>query len=217
MISGIYLISSLHNNKYYVGQAINIKRRFNEHLSKLRTDKHYSKYLQRHFNKYGESDLVFSILEIVDNPNKYNLSEREQYWIDTLKPEFNYCVVVNSNLHTKRENSKYYTFDKKSNLYKTFYRLDGKTLYFNTHHLEKDAIDQANIISKLTTKQEIIQYHKECKLRPKCIKRNSKYYSYNKLNKKWAVYYKRKHYGYYITEFEAINKVNEILLNTKDI
>lgn len=61
--SGIYLITNICNGKKYVGQSLNVKRRIGRHKSELRYNKHHNIYLQREFNKYGESCFEFSILE----------------------------------------------------------------------------------------------------------------------------------------------------------
>jgi group I intron endonuclease len=97
--SGIYLIKSFINNKKYIGSAISISTRINRgHLKDLRNNKHDNTHLQNHVNKYGINDLQFSILETCPNEK---LIEREQYWIDTLKPEFNICKIAGSTLGIK--------------------------------------------------------------------------------------------------------------------
>jgi len=95
-ISGIYKISSKINSKrIYVGSAINIKRRWNDHLSQLRKNIHHSPKMQSHFNKYGEEDLVFEILLTCEEKE---LIEKEQFFIDALKPWFNCCPTAGSQL-----------------------------------------------------------------------------------------------------------------------
>jgi len=92
--SGIYSINFKNNNKlkYYVGSAM-IKgqqcksskgfwSRWRLHLCYLRKNKHHSKHLQNAYNKYGEKNLKFKILEFCNN--KDIIIEREQYWINKL-------------------------------------------------------------------------------------------------------------------------------------
>lgn len=62
-ISGIYKITNIENNKFYVGSSCNIKQRWYAHLSMLRRDKHHNKHLQNAFNKYGEPSFKFEVLE----------------------------------------------------------------------------------------------------------------------------------------------------------
>lgn len=84
---GIYKIqSSLKPDRIYIGSSSNIYRRWQGHISRLKRNIHHSKKLQRHFNKYGESDLQFSILLGCD---REDLIKIEQYFLDSHKPYFN--------------------------------------------------------------------------------------------------------------------------------
>jgi group I intron endonuclease len=96
--SGIYLIRSKVNGKIYIGSAVNLFGRRKSHLEQFKNNSHHNIYLQRHTDKYGIEDLVFGIIEFCP---KEKLIEREQYWIDTLKPEFNICRVAGSALGVK--------------------------------------------------------------------------------------------------------------------
>jgi len=99
VISGIYKIQSKHNReRCYIGSAINITRRWMEHLTSLKANKHYSKKLQNHYNKYGKNDLVFSILIGCD---KQDLISTEQFFIDSYKPFFNNNPTAGSPLGRK--------------------------------------------------------------------------------------------------------------------
>jgi group I intron endonuclease len=60
-------------------------------LSALRKQTHHSKILQNHFNKYGEADLIFSVLVGCD---KKDLLKMEQYFIDSYNPFFNVLKVA---------------------------------------------------------------------------------------------------------------------------
>jgi group I intron endonuclease len=106
-ISGIYKIESIiKSERCYIGSAVNITNRWRVHLCHLRANKHNSKKLQRHYNKYGESDLLFSVLigcEISE------LIAKEQFFIDSYKPYFNNRIIVaNSNLGCHWKLSKEY-------------------------------------------------------------------------------------------------------------
>jgi group I intron endonuclease len=69
------------------------------HLSRLRRNKHSNYKLQNHFNKYGESDLQFSVL--LGCPRE-DLIKIEQYFIDSYKPHFNIALFAGSpNLGSK--------------------------------------------------------------------------------------------------------------------
>lgn len=79
---GVYTITNLVNGKIYVGSAlISFRVRWNVHKSKLRNNKHDNQHLQFAWNKYGESNFKFEILE--ECLSEYCTST-EQYWINML-------------------------------------------------------------------------------------------------------------------------------------
>lgn len=77
---GIYKITNLINNKVYIGQSTNIKRRFREHKNSYNNSnrKDYESKKNRAFRKYGIENFSFEIIEEV---NFSLLDEREKYWI----------------------------------------------------------------------------------------------------------------------------------------
>lgn len=62
--SGIYRIQNIVNNKFYIGSSVDIMSRWRVHRNKLRTNTHSNKHLQCAWNKYGESNFIFEILQI---------------------------------------------------------------------------------------------------------------------------------------------------------
>ena len=63
-ISGIYTITNKVTGKLYIGESLDIYRRWNdEHIPQLRKNCHYNKELQNDFNKYGEENFRFEIFE----------------------------------------------------------------------------------------------------------------------------------------------------------
>jgi len=83
MLSGVYKILNLLDGKIYVGSSTRtIKRRLWEHLYRLRLNKHTSPHLQNAFNKYGESNFKFEIVEFC---NSEDCLIREQYYKDLWK------------------------------------------------------------------------------------------------------------------------------------
>lgn len=97
--SGVYQIVNLINKKRYVGSSVNLATRKSEHFTKLKKNKHHNIYLQRSYKKYGKDNFEFQVLEYVEDKDK--LTEREQYYIDTLKPEYNIRQIAESNLGLK--------------------------------------------------------------------------------------------------------------------
>lgn len=79
-IAGIYQIKNLVNGKIYIGSSVKIKDRWSQHISQLSKNKHHSKHLQSSWNKYGQSNFEFSIIEIINDLNI--ILEREQFYLD---------------------------------------------------------------------------------------------------------------------------------------
>jgi group I intron endonuclease len=108
-ISGIYQIQSkIKPERIYIGSAVSIHRRWGDHLSLLKKQKHENARLQNHYNKYGKNDLVFSILI---GCAKDDLIITEQFYIDSKKCWFNLCQKAGSTFGLKhtdqsRENNR---------------------------------------------------------------------------------------------------------------
>lgn len=78
----IYKITNIINNKIYIGSASYFDKRIGTHISRLRRNKHDNKYLQSAYNKYGEINFTFSILE---ETTKELLLVKEQNYLDFYK------------------------------------------------------------------------------------------------------------------------------------
>lgn len=93
---GIYKIQSVYKpDRIYIGSSINIAKRWNLHLSLLRKNKHGNPKLQKHYNKYGESDLQFSIIEYCDKKETLII---EQKFLNLYRPYFNILIIAGSPL-----------------------------------------------------------------------------------------------------------------------
>lgn len=86
------MIKNLVNGKCYVGQSVNIKRRFMEHKN---INKESNQSLVLAYKKYGIENFSFSILEECE---EHLLNEREMFWIEKLKPEYNRTKGGDGNL-----------------------------------------------------------------------------------------------------------------------
>lgn len=79
MTQGIYLIKNKVNNRCYIGQSIEIERRWEEHrrssLDKNAVD--YNTPLHRAFRKYGSDNFSLSILEVVEEHSNLNSLENK--------------------------------------------------------------------------------------------------------------------------------------------
>lgn len=88
---GIYIIQNLINGNIYIGSSSNIKRRFSQHKSTLRHNTHKNKHLQNAWNKYGEENFEFIIIERHAYLEK--IIGRENKCISLYKPEYNNIKV----------------------------------------------------------------------------------------------------------------------------
>jgi group I intron endonuclease len=103
-VSGTYCILNKVNGKRYVGSASeSLYGRWSVHLSNLRRDRHHNIYLQRAWNKYGESNFEFVVLKPC--PPEVCLRSEQRY-IDKFNatdPQFGYnlCPIAGNNLGVK--------------------------------------------------------------------------------------------------------------------
>lgn len=65
MNQGIYKIINTANDSFYIGSAVDLKRRKTRHFSELRTNKHNNRHLQAAWNKSGEHCFTFVVVEYV--------------------------------------------------------------------------------------------------------------------------------------------------------
>lgn len=85
--NGIYGIRNKINNKVYVGKTeVNFGDRWDSHKSKLRYNRHDNSHLQRAWNKYGEENFEFYIIE-ESSPvwNSETFNEKEKQYIKKYK------------------------------------------------------------------------------------------------------------------------------------
>ena len=84
-ISGVYIITCKITNKSYIGSSVSIAARFSNHF--YRDSRRYThREFYQDIMKYGIEGFTWGVLEKCP---KELLIEREQYWYDTLKPEYN--------------------------------------------------------------------------------------------------------------------------------
>ena len=90
----IYAIINILDDKHYIGQASDRDFRWKEHRKSLRGFYHHNLLLQRAWSKYGEQNFIFVVLEVLSDTAKLN--EREIYWGNLLKPEYNIAPLGGS-------------------------------------------------------------------------------------------------------------------------
>lgn len=126
MLSAIYQIKCLSNNKIYVGSSKNYKNRWITHKRNLNNNKHINKHLQAAWNKYGKLNFIFEIIELCEINN---LLDRETYWINKLN-SFNREFGFNMSHY-----SHYYDVSKE------YVVISPEGKEFNVKNLEKFCIE----------------------------------------------------------------------------
>lgn len=136
MTCGIYSIINKHNGKMYIGQSIDIEKRFRQHKSHLNNQTHVNKHLQSAWDKYGESSFNFNILLIC---SEHELDAEEYKFIKlyatykngynlTWGGDFNPMKLPEISQKVKGENNGNYGVKKEARIKKDG-KKDGKQLY----------------------------------------------------------------------------------------
>ena len=109
--TGVYEIKNKINGKRYIGSTImTFTKRLEHHRCLLRKNTHKNKHLQRAWNKYGEDNFEFSILEIVD---KCCTLEIEQIYLDACVDCYNINPIASGTPDLSKE-----TIEKRSITFK---------------------------------------------------------------------------------------------------
>lgn len=93
--SGIYFISCIKKEKYYIGESENVRARLCAHKNKLRRNINENRELQSDFNKYGEHFFLFQKLIFGNGVDKENRLKLETLILLTLKPQNRYNIYIN--------------------------------------------------------------------------------------------------------------------------
>ena len=89
---GIYMIRCKPNNKIYVGQSVDISRRWKQHKVDLNSRHHSNEELQKDWDNYGEDNFEF---KIVQKCKKEHLDELEIIHVEQFKAfEYGYNETV---------------------------------------------------------------------------------------------------------------------------
>ena len=83
-IAGVYKITNIITGDFYIGSSKDIKHRWANHKSPSRWKQLPNSKLYKAMASYGLDNFTLEIIEETDN-----LREREQYYIECLKPSYN--------------------------------------------------------------------------------------------------------------------------------
>lgn len=97
-ISGVYKITNNITSDFYIGSSKNINERWKNHKKPSQWKQRPNSKLYQNMAQYGLVNFKFEIIEETDN-----LKEREQYYIDKLKPSYNNIRVIGLNIERWKE------------------------------------------------------------------------------------------------------------------
>ena len=141
---GIYLITNTLTNKVYVGQSVDIKRRWSEHRARALDPNNncYEKLLYRSIRKHGIEVFKFSVL---CECTQEELNVQEKYYIQ----KYN-CVVPNGYNVLNENNAPYYTKEHSCSCC-------GKSMHYDTvHNLCRDCYVKSTRKVERPAKEELI-------------------------------------------------------------
>jgi hypothetical protein len=103
-IPAIYQIRNVLDGNIYVGSTKSFDQRMQSHLHELRAGIHHSYKLQKAWDDYFPPAFSFEIIELTISDEKKRLREREQFYIDLMKPFYNICLDSSTSKNTLRSN-----------------------------------------------------------------------------------------------------------------
>ena len=113
-ISGVYKITNTITKDFYIGSSNNIKQRWANHKCPSTLKKCPNNPMYLDMQKYGTDKFEFQILEEVEIDS---LKEKEQKFIETLKPTYNSIRANGWDIERHKEyvkeyNKEYHKYDK---------------------------------------------------------------------------------------------------------
>ena len=135
-ISGIYKITNTVTCDFYIGSSKNVKSRWASHKCKSTWKKCQNNQMYLDMQKYGVDKFVFQILEVVEIEQ---LKEKEQEFIETLKPTYNRNRADGLNIERKKEynkeyQKKYEKTEKRKKYMKEYHKTDKFKEYMKEYH-----------------------------------------------------------------------------------
>ena len=127
-IIGIYKITNKITGDFYIGSSKDVKLRLAVHKCKSTWKNYPNKQLYQDMQKYGVDKFEFEILEEVE---ENSLKEKEQYFIETLKPTYNSNRANGFDFERRKKyNKEYQKSDKGKKAHRTAQKKYGNRLCF---------------------------------------------------------------------------------------
>ena len=109
-ISGVYKITNIVTNDFYIGSSKNIKKRWAEHKIPSVWNRYPNNPMYLDMKKYGLNNFEFQILAEVEEGK---LKEAEQQFIEKLQPTYNNYNAKGWNIERKKETQNEYNKSEK--------------------------------------------------------------------------------------------------------
>lgn len=93
---GIYRWTNIKTNKVYIGSSVNLYNRLKNYLSFSFLKNKTKKGKSIIYNSLLKNNYCNFNLDILEYCHKKNLIEREQFYLDLLKPQYNICKIAGS-------------------------------------------------------------------------------------------------------------------------
>ena len=117
-ISGVYKITNTVTKDFYIGSSKDVEHRLAVHKCHSRWNEHPNNPMYIDMKKYGVDKFEFQVIEEVESEK---LKEKEQQFIETLKPTYNNRNANGLNVERKKEYKKGYEKTDKRKKYKEEY------------------------------------------------------------------------------------------------
>jgi len=194
MTCGIYYIENIINNKKYIGKSVCIEKRWVIHKRKLLSQTHFNNHLLKAWNKYGENNFEFHILE---ECSEDKLSEKELFYINHFNTTINGYNITKGGKGFYSEHLESSKIKISESLKKQWASGDRKGKPWTSEQKEKMKgkipwnKGKAGININIKRENSSSQYF------------GVSFRSKGKRKKKWVARLKNKYIGYYKTDVEA--------------
>ena len=102
-ISGVYKITNTITNDFYIGSSKDVKQRWAVHKCQSKWKECPNNPMYLDMEKYGLDKFEFQILEVVE---PMELKEKEQQFIELLKPTYNRCNAKGLDIERRKKYEK---------------------------------------------------------------------------------------------------------------
>ena len=191
-VSGIYLIKNTQTNYIYIGESLDIKSRWRQHIEELKSNTHHNKYMQYDYDIYDLSSFDFKLLQThiseSTTKTKVDIILLENWWINYYKEKeyklyniYNTLdMIINNNIY--RNNSKIdmviCKYVKKKLKTHSIHLIDGIPMLIDNNDIKHaideknkqeygESITQLNLLKELKNKNIIPQTYDLIKFRSK--------------------------------------------------